>query len=156
MNRSRKAVNHAAVNDPRKTSQQKAPRALTMPMALIEGRRPSCATTGVLPLAPPSAPHAGIGAKAGFIEEKDLGSRGERLALERRETPALPLLDGPGVAQPCSCQMMLRGQFQFAQELADSLHAVADAPALPDQIPDDGPRPEGEVESVISNYKWNA
>jgi hypothetical protein len=51
---------------------------------------------------------------------------------------------------------MLRGQSQLAQELADSIHAVDDAPALPDQIPDDGPRPEGEVESVISNYKWNA
>jgi hypothetical protein len=103
-----------------------------------------------LALGSPCAPHLGIGAKIGFIEEKDLGARGECLALERRETPALPILDGPGFALPRSRQGTLRRQFQLAQEPADSLHAVADAPALPDQIPDDDPRPEAEVESILA------
>src|SRR4029453_6125503 len=100
--------------------------------------------------APPSLAMDSVSAKSRFVPEEDVGALTLGATGQRRIDLALPALDGLGVALIGTLQRLLRREPELGQQRADGGDSEAPPKLPPDQQRHNAPRPQSEVEPVLT------
>src|SRR5450830_381559 len=98
------------------------------------------------------SPRAGqryIRADARLIEKEDVGAHRTGSGFEPRELFPFPALDRFGIPLIGAPEWLLRRDVELAEQLADRRHSEPDSEPLFNQVGDDPPSPQTEIEPVL-------